>query len=238
MRVIAAVAAVVLAAVLCVTGQTTASAALAPARYHNLALAVTATSITTVTAAPGQAVAGDPVTLTAAVGCSAAAPTGTVTFLDGTAALGTVALSGASASLVTTALAVGSHQVTARYEGSLLCLPSASAPVPVTVTAAVTVVKLSVVSATPFAGARVTMTVAVTRDPGPLTGTVTFLDGGKVLGTVTLRGGRASLVVTAMSAGSHYFTARYSGDQADAPSASAPVIVTIASRLPQAPVTG
>jgi len=70
---------------------------------------------------------GDPETLTAMVsgsttasraGAAAApAPTGTVTFMDGTSALATVALSGGRAVYATTALAVGPHALSAVYSG-------------------------------------------------------------------------------------------------------------------------
>ena len=46
------------------------------------------------------------------------APTGTVSFYDGTTLLGSAALSSGSADLATSALAVGSHSITAVYSGS------------------------------------------------------------------------------------------------------------------------
>src|SRR5262249_45929502 len=44
------------------------------------------------------------------------------------------------------------------------------------------------------------------------TGTVTFLDGSRLLGTVNLFGGEATLTTPPLSAGQHGFFARYSGD--------------------------
>lgn len=64
---------------------------------------------------------GSGVTLTASVSGASGTPAGTVTFLDGTTVLGTQTVSGsttmATASLTTTALAAGSHALTASFAG-------------------------------------------------------------------------------------------------------------------------
>jgi hypothetical protein len=74
----------------------------------NTAVALGATSIN-----PGQSV-----TLTATItGATSGAPTGTVTFLDGTAVLGTSPVAGGVATYATTALLSGSHVITANYSG-------------------------------------------------------------------------------------------------------------------------
>ena len=57
-------------------------------------------------------------------------PTGTVTFLEGAATLGTGQLNASGvATLNLTTLAVGTHSVTARYEGDQFCNQSTSAAV-------------------------------------------------------------------------------------------------------------
>jgi N-acetylneuraminic acid mutarotase len=62
--------------------------------------------------------AQNPVTLTASVTASGAAPTGTVTFLDGTTSIGTGTLnSSGSATLAVNTLTVGSHTITVSYAG-------------------------------------------------------------------------------------------------------------------------
>lgn len=64
------------------------------------------------------ATAGQPVTLTATAAGSYAMPTGSVTFLDGGTALGTAALNSSGvATLTTSSLAAGSHNLTASYAG-------------------------------------------------------------------------------------------------------------------------
>jgi hypothetical protein len=79
---------------------------------------------TLLTASAGPAVAGQPLTLTAQVGSAlptTATPTGSVLFLDNfggsPVVLGTATLGGGVATLTTTALAPGSHALTAVYVG-------------------------------------------------------------------------------------------------------------------------
>jgi hypothetical protein len=81
-------------------------------------------TLTSLTATPNPVVFGNPLTITATVTHSTGpgTPTGTVTFSDGSAVLATegVAPSGsgaAQASFTTSALAVGSHTLTATYSG-------------------------------------------------------------------------------------------------------------------------
>jgi hypothetical protein len=69
---------------------------------------------------------------------AAPAPTGTVTFLDGTASLGTATLNSSGIATFTTAtLAAGSHSITATYSGDASDTASTSAAVAVTVAAVV-----------------------------------------------------------------------------------------------------
>jgi len=82
---------------------------------------VKANSTTTVTSSQNPSIAGQSVTFTANVSVSApgsGTPTGTVQFLDGGNPLGSpVSLSGGSAQLSTSGLTVGSHTITAQYNG-------------------------------------------------------------------------------------------------------------------------
>ena len=70
---------------------------------------------------------GQSVIFTATV--SPASATGTVKFLDGTTSLGTAALTGGSAALTMSTLAVGAHSITAVYSGSTNYAVSTSAAV-------------------------------------------------------------------------------------------------------------
>jgi hypothetical protein len=72
----------------------------------------------TLTSSAVKVASGQPITLTAALTTSGAAPTGSITFVDGSTTAGTQAL-GASgtASLTTSSLALGTHTITATYAG-------------------------------------------------------------------------------------------------------------------------
>ena len=93
-----------------------------------------AATTTTVSANKSTAVAGQTVTFTATV--SPAAAPGSVTFLDGAQAIGSVAVSGGAASLAVSNLAVGVHSVTASYGGAAGYAASTSTAVIVTITPA------------------------------------------------------------------------------------------------------
>jgi len=90
---------------------------------NNLAIAwkasLLAATTTTLTSSPNPAFSGVSVTFTATVTSTGAnAPTGTVTFNDGTTALGTGTLNGSQvATFATSTLTVGTHSITAVYGG-------------------------------------------------------------------------------------------------------------------------
>jgi hypothetical protein len=86
---------------------------------------------TTVTAAPNPADPSQHVTLTATV--SPGAATGSVTFQIDGSPVGTVALSGGQATLTTSPLTPGVHQIVASYAGSATFAASTSTPLTLTV---------------------------------------------------------------------------------------------------------
>ena len=82
-------------------------------------------------------VGGQPVSFTATVTSNSGTATGTVTFLDGTATIGSAALNGNGiASFATTALGVGAHPITANYAGDQNYASATSSVVTETVAAA------------------------------------------------------------------------------------------------------
>jgi hypothetical protein len=101
-----------------------------------------AQTVTMLTSSVDPAMAGQSVVFTAnvvAAAGSVAAPTGVVTFLDGSTVLGTKTLVGSGvASFSTSALSVGDHAITARYGGDANSVASVSAELTETVTGAVT----------------------------------------------------------------------------------------------------
>jgi len=153
------------------------------------------------------------VVFTATVSSVLGAPAGNVSFYDGGTFLGTVALSGGTASLATTKLAVGTHAITAFYAGTTNVLSSTSAvlsesvgyPTKTTVTT----------SGSPsLVNQPVTFTASVTSTYGviPDGETVTFYDGATELGTETTTAGVAALTTSALSVRTHTIKATYAGD--------------------------
>ena len=182
-----------------------------------------ANSTTTLAANPSTATAGQTVTLTATV--APATATGTVQFLDGTTVLGTAPIAGGSASLATSTLSPGSHSISAVYSGDVNYTGSTSAGTSVTVSKVTTTTGLTASPNPATIGQAVTLSASVT--PAAATGTVQFLDGGTVLGTVAVSGGTAALAVSTLTAGSHSVTATYGGDSLNAASTSAAVAIMI-----------
>jgi sugar lactone lactonase YvrE len=182
--------------------------------------AVTSTSVTSDTVSP---VFGQTVNLIAAV-----SPTpggGNVQFLDGAVVLGTATIAGPTVTLAVSNLAVGAHTITAAYSGDATDTPSTSSAITITVAKAnSSVALLSGVNPATF-GQTVTFTATVS--PAAATGSVQFLDGATVLGTVTVSGGSAALATSSLSAGSHSIQAVYSGDASYTGSTSAPLGQTV-----------
>jgi uncharacterized delta-60 repeat protein len=209
---------------------------LALARYLSTA-ALSATGVSQTTLKVGPAFAGSPVMLTATVTGSHGKPTGSVTFLDGTTIIGAAAVSPGGQAVLTAGLGGGTHHITAQYSGDSVYQAS-SAVKDVTVKPATATVTLSVNPV--HAGQTVTLTGVVT--PAwlpislPMTGTVTFYDGTRVLGTLPVRTpypttspmfpGVATLKISNLGPGSHTLTARYTGDPSFTAAPSAPVRVT------------
>jgi hypothetical protein len=177
-------------------------------------------SYTSLTASPGPAAPASPVTLTAAVigDPAGGAPTGSVTFFNGSTALGTVALDGSGqATFTTSALPSGDDPLTAVYSGDSTFTGNTSAPVTETVQQFATTTWLAADHAPSVPGQAVTFTAIVSGGPadGIPTGSITFSDGSTALGTVALDGsGQATFTTSALLLGDHPITAVYSGDTA------------------------
>lgn len=176
---------------------------------NNPAPAATTTTITTST--PNPSTYGQSVTFTAQVTSASGTPTGTVTFKDGNATLGSSTLNGSGiATFSTSALAAGTHSsITAVYGGSTNFVSSTSSPFTQTVNKANTATTLT--SNRNPAKARQTITFTAKVRPSSATGSVTFYDGNTALTTATLSSGSATYSTT-LSSGTHSMTALYSGD--------------------------
>jgi hypothetical protein len=84
---------------------------------------------TTLSSSPNPSQFGQKVTFTAQVTSSGPAPTGTVAFRDGTNGIGSATLSGGVATFTRSRLAVGTHSITAHYNGDAASSTSTSSVV-------------------------------------------------------------------------------------------------------------
>jgi hypothetical protein len=169
------------------------------------------------------ATSGQSITFTATVSGTtnnSPLPTGSVVFYDGTTSLGSGTLNAsAQATYTTSALALGSHSITAAY-GSSSTYAASTSPILTQVIDApgkVSTTTTLASSANPAGlAASISFTAIVagvgSSTPAP-TGTVNFLDGATVLGSGTLNAsGTTSFATSGLAQGSHSITAQYSGD--------------------------
>jgi hypothetical protein len=159
------------------------------------------TTTTTLSVSPSStATYGSSVKLTATVNPTTAA--GSVQFLDGSSILQTVAVSAGVASYSTSTLAGGSHSLSATFvpTDSASYAGSTSSVATLKVNPATTTIALSS-SASAYHGASLKLTASV--NPSAAAGSVHFLDGSKVLKTVTLSSGKASYSNSTLADGVH-----------------------------------
>jgi hypothetical protein len=165
----------------------------------------------------------------AVVGTATTKPTGTVSFLAGTATLGTAPLQAdgtATLSVAISTLPIGVNALTASYGGDIANAPSSSAAVNVTVQTNTTTTVSSSPTTIPQ-GLPYVLTAQVARNSNPggsgyATGTVTFLQGTTTLGSAVLSNGTAQIKLpsAALPQGTLSLTAQYAGDSLDIASAS------------------
>ena len=159
------------------TGQVTITdnAADSPQTISLTGIGVTSPTTTLLTSAPNPSALGQAVTLTATVTTSGStAPTGTVTFYDGTTTLGTSTLNGSGiATYTTSSLSVGQHSMTAVYGGDANNAGSTSSVLTQTVNAADFTLTSNPTSATVTAGQSGTFTLTVTPQ-GSFTSPISF----------------------------------------------------------------
>ena len=201
-----------------------------------------ATSLSLISSA-NTAAAGVPVTFTATlspVAPGSGTPTGTVTFMDGMTVLGTASLSGGKATFTTSVLAPGSHSILVHYGGNGDFLAGNSAAFTLTVIApnfpTQSVLKTSARSST--YGKPVTFTDIVKvlgSIRGTPTGDVMFMNDGKLLRTVPLKGGKAVLKTATLHLGQDKIQAVYSGGGKLGPSTSAILVENVAAARKKKP---
>ncbi len=179
-----------------------------------------ASTSTALTSSPNASVFGQSVAFTATVSPQfSVAPTGTVTFKDGTTTIcNTVALNGSTqATCNFSTLSLNGHSITAVYNGDTNFNTSTSAILTQTVNQASTTTALTSSANPSVFGQSVTFTATVSAfapGSGTRTGTVQFaIDGSSFGSPVNLSGGTAtSTAITSLSVSGHTVTAAYSGD--------------------------
>ncbi len=188
---------------------------------------------TALTADSNPLSAGGTLHLTAQVamvsGATAYGPiNGQVAFLDGSTTLATVPLNNAlTATLEVHGLAVGSHTLTAVYQGNANYASSAGTLAEVVVQTATTATLTSAATPT-LAGRPAMFTVAVSSSTGTPTGNVTLADGGNALGSATLNAqGTVAFSISTLSVGTHTLTATYGGSASYLPTTTAPITQTV-----------
>ncbi len=174
---------------------------------------------TSVTSSLNPSTYGQAVTFTATVSANSpgsGTPTGSVTFYNGSTALGLpVTLSDGKATLKTSALPAGSDSITAVYGGDTNFVSSTSAVLAQNVSQDGTATTLTSSANPSVFGQSVTFTATVKASApgsGTPTGVVTFLDGTTTLGSGTLSGGTTTFTTSSLAVGIHSITTVYSGD--------------------------
>ena len=176
----------------------------------------------TLTASANPAIYGTPLTLTAAVVSNGGVATGTVSFTDGGLAIGPAVLDTRGVATIATAtLAPGSHSIVANYVGDGRANSSISTPLPLNVRQLTSVALATNVNPSLTLNS-VVLTASVTNaGVTPVTGNVTFSEGGMQLGMATVdTAGHATLTISSLAAGNHLLVAGYLGDNNDFASVS------------------
>jgi hypothetical protein len=200
-------------------------------------------STATLTVSPnGTATPSQTVTLTATLTTTSKLtgsllPTGTVTFLNGTASIGTAKLNATGLATFTGMLASGTYNITASYPGDTAFAASVSGATQLTVSAAAPTTTTETVSpAASNYGAPEVLTATVLSATTPATsGTVTFTAGTVTLGTATVNAHGVATTTVTPATGVYAVIANYAGtyNQTSNPngyspsvSAAAPLTVT------------
>jgi len=196
-------------------------------------------TMTELTCSANQYTFGQTITFTAKIDTTSQEtekPSGTVTFTDGNAQIGTETVNSGQAILTISSISAGSHSITAKYIGDNNFKPSTSSaftltinqpgtdPQPMDVENLIdTMTELTSPITKSAFGQPIIFTAKIgTPSQGvkKLSGTVTFRDGNTQIGTETVNSGQAILTTSSLSVGAHSITAQYIGDNNFKPSTS------------------
>jgi hypothetical protein len=191
-------------------------------------LTLTAPDTTTLSSSPNPSTYGQPVTFTAVVSNgTGTSPTGTVSFMDGTTALGTGTLDSTGTATLTTSTVPGGPQlISAVYSGDSSNPASTSNNVDQAVNPAISSTALTSSLNPATYGQSVKLTATVTAKTGAVTpsGIVCFYNGTTFLGSATLsKAGIARFTTSTLPAGTDHLSAVYPGGGNDAGSPAGPL---------------
>jgi hypothetical protein len=179
---------------------------------------------------------GQSVTFTATITSTTTAPTGSITFSDGTNVVLTQPLvstsaTASTASFTTSTLTVGTHNIIAVYSptGGFSPITSNLAEV---INGLSSTTTLTAAPNPQFAGQPVALTASITGAGTTPTGTVTFYDGPLQLGSTLATAGHATFTTSTLAVGNHTLTAVYAGSAIFSTSTSPSFTETIKA-LPQ-----
>jgi hypothetical protein len=187
-----------------------------------------APTTTAVVSQPSPSAVGQPVTFTAIVSSAApGVPTGTVTFMEGAAILGTAPLVDGEATLNVAGLALGSHAIVATYSSDNAFRVSESAPLTHVVNAAAPVLTSVTVSPASVIGGRKAKGKVMLNGPAPKGGAIVTLSSANPSATlpasIQIAAGATSKTFTiattpvAATAGPFDISASYQGVTVGAP---------------------
>lgn len=209
-----------------------------PGTSNAIALSATPIPTTTVlTESPWIVPAGTTVTVTANVSPVSAdnyTLSGTVSLYDGGTLVGTNTLSSGQATFKVGLAALGTHNLTAKYNASTTFAASSSSPLPVYVAPASTTT-LSVSASSVTAGTPVTLTATVVSGGKPVTpGIVTFCNASSAacqnsaaLGTANLTANGTASVKLTLGIGTQSIKAAFAGTVKDLSSTSGSQTITV-----------
>lgn len=175
-------------------------------------------------ALPSSVTAGQAATITASI----ASPSGRSTTVRFSTSAGVLTAQGSTASLNSSGLGSGVITVTCQVVDDLGQTASAVANVSVSAALSSTSLMLTSSSSPATSGKPLTLTALLTAVGGVPTGSVSFVDGGTVLGTANVSAsGLATLVTSSLSTGTHVLSATYAGSAKLIASASAPMSLVV-----------
>jgi sugar lactone lactonase YvrE len=194
-------------------------------------LSITPTTVA-VTSSGSPSLVGASVTFTATISAGGDTTTGTVSFLNGGTAIAgcsnVTQTPNETATCTTSALPLGSNNITASYSGDANDASNVSPVLVQVVKQSATITLVVSPSPTVVVTANVTLTATATAATGTPTGTITFYDGTTAIYSANLSvGGVASFPTTTLAVGIQSLSAQYSGDTTNAAETSNTVSETV-----------